>query len=50
MIEQEGGAVDQGPGDVLGGCQAPGCFLADARFDVLPQLHEPPIDGDRALR
>ena len=50
MVEQERGAVDQRPGDVLGGREPPADGLLDAHLDILAEQGEPGIDRDRGVR
>ena len=42
MIEQERRAVDQGPGDVLGGREPAGGRLLDAHLQIVSQLDAVP--------
>ena len=49
MVEQERRAVDQGPGDVLGGGEPPGGGLLDAHLQIAPQGHERRVGLDRPL-
>ena len=49
MVEQERRAVDQGPGDVLGGGEPPGGGLLDAHLQIVPQADERRIGLDRPL-
>ena len=49
MVEQERGAVDQGPRDVLGGGEPPYGGLLDAHLQIVPQADEHRVGLDRPL-
>jgi len=49
MVKQERRAVDQGPGDVLGGGEPPDGGMLDAHLDVAEQYYERRVGLDRFL-
>ncbi len=49
MVKQERRAVDQGPGDILGGGEAPGGGLPDADLQIAPQGDKHRVGPDRPL-